>query len=50
MKLDIYKIIDGTDDWPLITTIEADTKEECQEIAERDYGPDECHHWTNCYD
>jgi hypothetical protein len=48
MKLDIYKVIEGTDEWPLIDTIEADTAKECIEIAESRYGQDE-YHWTNPY-
>ena len=48
MKLDIYKVVDGTDQWPLVEIIEANTEAECIEIAENKYGQDE-YHWANCY-
>ncbi len=48
-KLNIYEVIDGTDKWPLIETIEAETSEECIDIAETKYGSDNEYHWTNPY-
>lgn len=47
-KLDIYKVIEGTDDWPFVETIEAKTEKECFELAEEQYGQDD-YHWTNPY-
>jgi hypothetical protein len=50
MKLDIYKVVDGTDNWPLIETIEADTAEACIDKAEEEYGPNsDDYHWTTPY-
>jgi hypothetical protein len=50
LKLDIYKIIDGTDKWPLIETIEAETEEEIFDIVDEKYGPNaDEYHWTNPY-
>jgi hypothetical protein len=48
MKLDIYKVVEGTDNWPKIDTIEADTAEECISQAEDKYNQDD-YHWTNPY-
>ncbi len=49
-KLDIYKVVDGTDNWPVIDTIEGDTPEACIEKAELEYGSNgEHYHWTNPY-
>ncbi len=45
-KLDIYKVIEGTDDWLFVETIEAKTEKECFELAEEQYGQDD-YHWTN---
>jgi hypothetical protein len=45
-KLDVYKVIDGTDDWPLIDTIYGNSPEECEEKAEDKYGPNpDGYHW-----
>ena len=47
--LDIYQVIDGTDNWPLVRRIEADTPEMCIEIAGVEYPGDDMH-WTNPYE
>ena len=47
-KLDIYKVIDGSDDWPLVATLEARTDEEVIAKAEELYDQDN-YHWTNPY-
>ncbi len=50
MRLDIYQVIDNTDNWPLIETIEADTEDECIDKAEAEYGFNSGdYHWTNPY-
>lgn len=46
-KLDIYEVIDGTDNWPLIDTIHGETAEECIEMAELEYGSNNEYHWIN---
>lgn len=48
--LDIYRVIEGTDNWPLIETIEAETDQECIEIAEERYDyNDNTIHYVNPY-
>ena len=50
-RLNIYRVIDGTDNWPLIDVVEGETPEECIEKAEEKYGyggGDE-YHWANPY-
>ncbi len=47
-KLDIYEIIDGSDDWPLVDTLEAKTEEDVLTEAGDLYGEDN-YHWTNPY-
>ena len=49
MKLDIYEVVEGTDNWEKIETIEKETEEECHEYAEYEYGSDGKYHWTNVY-
>ena len=49
VKLDVYKVIEGTDDWPLIATLEAETDAEVLDLAEENYGSNNAHHWTNPY-
>jgi hypothetical protein len=47
-KLDIYEVVDGTDNWPLIDTVYGETEAECIENAEAKYGPNaDGYHWTN---
>lgn len=48
MKLDIYRVIDGTDDWPLVDTIVARDADLCISLAEINYSSDSFH-WTNPY-
>ena len=48
MKLDIYRVIDGTDDWPLVEIIVARDADLCINLAESIYDPDQ-YHWTNPY-
>ena len=48
-KLDIYTVIEGTDNWPLIETLEANTDQQVLELAETLYGSNEAYHWTNPY-
>ena len=48
MKLDIYEVVGGTDEWPLVETIEAETVKECIDRAEESYDQDK-YHWTNPY-
>ncbi len=45
-KLDIYKVIDGTDDWPIVDTIHGETPDDCDEMAESQYGSNDEYHWT----
>ncbi len=45
-KLDIYQIIDGSDDWPKIDTVYGNTEQTCLDYALRKYGQEEFH-WTN---
>lgn len=50
-KLNVHRVIEGTDEWPLVKTIEAETPEKCIELAEDEFGPgggDE-YHWANPY-
>jgi hypothetical protein len=49
LKLDIYQVIEGTDNWPLIDTLEASTKEKLFDQAESKYGSNNNYHWTNPY-
>lgn len=48
-KLDIYKVIDGKDDWPLVETLLGETNEEVLHLADMKYGLSEKYHWTNPY-
>lgn len=48
MKLKIYEIIEGTDDWPQIDEIECENEKDCYETAEANYGSDGNYHFTNC--
>jgi hypothetical protein len=48
MKLDIYEVEEGKDDWELVETIEAETGKECLEMAETKYNIEQFH-WTNPY-
>lgn len=44
-KLAVYRIIDGTDQWPLVETIVACDPADCIADAERKYNQDE-YHWS----
>ncbi|MBX3004581.1 MAG: hypothetical protein KF821_01990 [Anaerolineales bacterium] len=46
-KLDVYQVIDGTDNWPLVDTITGSSPEECLDAAEGKYGSNNEYHWTN---
>ena len=45
-KLDVYKVVEGIDEWPQVDTIIGETEKECLEKAEEAYSIEE-HHWTN---
>ena len=45
-NLEIYKVIEGTDNWPLVDTIVKETAEECLAEADLIYAGDD-YHWTN---
>jgi len=44
-KMTIYRVIEGSDDWPVVDIITGDTWVECIHKAERLYNQDE-YHWT----
>lgn len=46
-KLEVYEVIDGTDNWPLVKTIIACSPQACIDEAERDFGSNNEYHWTN---
>lgn len=46
-KMEVYQVIEGSDDWPLIDTVYGATKKECEEKAEEKYGANaDDKHWT----
>ena len=45
-KLDVYKVIDGTDQWPIIRTFYGDSESQCVVQAEYNYGSNDGYHWT----
>ena len=47
-KLDVYEVIDGQDNWPLVGILEGETDDEVIALAEEKYGSDQ-YHWTNPY-
>jgi hypothetical protein len=47
--LKIYKVIDGTDDWPIIDIITGTSEQDCIDQAEQKYGSNNDYHWTNPY-
>lgn len=47
-KLDIYEIEEGTGEWDIVETIEAETVKECLDLANDKYDT-ENYHWTNPY-
>jgi hypothetical protein len=48
-KLDIYHVVKGSDKWPLVDSIIADSEDECIEEAELGYNQDE-YHWSWPYE
>jgi hypothetical protein len=44
--LKVYKVIDGSDNWPLVETIVACDPDDCITEAEKKYGQDDEYHWT----
>lgn len=45
-RLNIYEVIDGQDDWPMVGTVYANTPQECLDEANSSYDQD-LYHWTN---
>ena len=50
-RLDVYQVVDGTDDFPMINTLYGATPQECEDAAEDLYGPNaDDKHWTTAYE
>lgn len=47
-ELEVYEVIVGTDNWPLVETIEGTSEEDCLNKASSKYDQ-ENYHWTNPY-
>jgi hypothetical protein len=45
-RLEVYRVVEGSDLWPLVETIVACDPKDCIAEAERKYNQDE-YHWTN---
>ena len=48
-KLNIYQVVEGSDEWPLVETITAKTSDDCIAQAEMEYDTDQ-YSWSNPFE